>query len=101
MDDNLEGKVRQDRGSNGRLSHGESPLPGGPNGDLEVDLSHELRTSLAILTLVSGNLDRLYDGLDDGQRRKMIQDIRRQTCRLTAFLDEVLALFYETDSLPM
>jgi K+-sensing histidine kinase KdpD len=55
-------------------------------------LSHELRTTLAIITLLSGNLDLLYGRLSDGQRQKIIRDIRTHTQKLNDFIDGVLAL---------
>lgn len=48
-------------------------------GDLGLDLSHEVRTQLAIMALVSGNLDLLYDRLDDEKRQKMIRTMRKHT----------------------
>jgi signal transduction histidine kinase len=56
------------------------------------NVSHELRTPLSILTLVSGNLDRLYDRLDDAQRQKMIHDIRDQAGVLTDLIGDVLEI---------
>lgn len=43
------------------------------------NVSHELRTPLSIITLLSGNLDTLYDRLAPAKRRKMIRDIREHT----------------------
>ena len=56
------------------------------------DVSHELRTPLSVLTLVSGNLDVLYDSLGDDRRRQMIQDIRQHTQVLSTVVDAVLEL---------
>jgi signal transduction histidine kinase len=56
------------------------------------DLAHELRTTLAIITLLSGNLDLLYERLDDEQRRKMVRGIRKQAAKLNAFIEDVLEL---------
>ncbi|MGD8518285.1 MAG: hypothetical protein PVG54_15075 [Anaerolineae bacterium] len=58
--------------------------------ELSVDLAHELRTSLAALTLLSGNLDLLYDRLDDVRRRKMIRDMRRHMHRLNTLVGNIL-----------
>lgn len=69
--------------------------------EVGIDLSHELRTTLAIITLVSGNLDLLYDRLDDNQRQKMIRDIRVQTEKLNAFIGDVLALCNATGVVAM
>jgi signal transduction histidine kinase len=55
-------------------------------------LVQELRTSLAIITLLGGNLDLLYDRLDDEKRRQMIRDIRRQMQRLNTLIDDVSEL---------
>jgi two-component system cell cycle sensor histidine kinase/response regulator CckA len=56
------------------------------------NVSHELRTPLSILTLVSGNLDTLYDRLDDEKRRKMIRDIREHTQTLNDLIGNVLEI---------
>jgi two-component system cell cycle sensor histidine kinase/response regulator CckA len=56
------------------------------------NVSHELRTPLSILTLVSGNLDTLYDRLDDEKRRKMIRDIREHTQTLNSLVGNVLEI---------
>jgi len=58
----------------------------------EAALSYELRTILAVITLVSGNLDLLYDQLNDEQRQKMIRDIRRHTEKMNDFIADVLEL---------
>ena len=58
-------------------------------------------TSLAIITLVSGNLDLLYERLGDKERRKMIRDIRQQTQNLNRFVSEVLTLCTDCGPLPM
>ena len=60
--------------------------------EMDMDIAHELRTSLAIITLLSGNLEILYDRLDDDRRRKMVGDIRKHTKRLNEFVDGLLAL---------
>jgi signal transduction histidine kinase len=72
----------------------ENPPIGGVDGlvDLPFDLSHELRTSLAVLTLLCGNLDRLYERLGDEERRTMIQKMRKHTQRLNELVGDVLAL---------
>ena len=57
-----------------------------------VDLAHELRTTLAIITLSSGNLELLYDRLSDQQRQKMIREIRAQVEKLNEFIEDILAL---------
>jgi hypothetical protein len=47
--------------------------------DGSSELSQAVRNSLAILTLLSGNLDLLWDRLDDGKRKEMVHDLRQQT----------------------
>ena len=66
-----------------------------------VNISHELRTSLAIITLLSGNLDLLYERLSDAERRRMIRDIRKHTQQLNDLIDEVLQLCNDQNPLPM
>lgn len=56
------------------------------------NVSHELRTPLSIITLLSGNLDTLYDRLDDTKRRKMIRDIREHTRVLDELIGDVLEI---------
>jgi len=63
----------------------------------EIDLSHELRTALAIITLLSGNLDLLYDRLDDRERRRMIRDIRKQTQKVNDLVANALLVYNEQD----
>ena len=58
--------------------------------DEPCDVSHELRTVLAIITLLSGNLDLFYERLDDEKRRTMIRDIRTQTRKLNNLVGDVL-----------
>jgi K+-sensing histidine kinase KdpD len=53
-------------------------------------MSHQVRTCLAIITFLSGNLDLLYERLDDDKRRKMIRDIRKHAQNLATFLEKVL-----------
>ena len=59
---------------------------------IAIDLAHELRTSLAILTLLSGNLDLLYERLDDDRRRRMIRDMRAQMRKLNTLIADALHL---------
>jgi PAS domain S-box-containing protein len=54
------------------------------------NVSHELRTPLSILTLVSDNLDLLFDRLDEQKRRKMIRDIQKQTHILNELIGDIL-----------
>lgn len=62
------------------------------SGENLVDLAHELRTTLAVITLSSGNLELLYDRLSDEQRQKMIREIRAQIQKLNEFIGDILAL---------
>jgi PAS domain S-box-containing protein len=54
------------------------------------NVSHELRTPLSIISLISGNLDMLYDRLPDERRRKMIRDIRGHAQVLDDLVADVL-----------
>lgn len=60
-----------------------------------IDISHELRTSLAVITMLSGNLDLLYDRLDDDRRRSMIRDLRKQTKKLNMLVGDILRICVE------
>jgi len=84
-DAGLPGNLTALRGSEGAQAASGSVVPG------EAALSYELRTLLGIITLVSGNLDLLYERLSDGQRRKMICDLRTYTRKLNDLIDAVLA----------
>ena len=55
-----------------------------------TELEHSLRTRLAILTLLSGNLDLLYERLDEEKRRQMIRDIRTHTQVLSELVCDVM-----------
>lgn len=56
------------------------------------NVSHELRTPLSVITLLSDNLDGLYDRLDDAKRRKMICDIQKHTESLNNLIGDVLEI---------
>jgi signal transduction histidine kinase len=56
------------------------------------NVSHELRTPLSVIALVSGNLDRLYERLDDEKRRQMVRDIRQHAQVLNDLVGGVLEL---------
>jgi PAS domain S-box-containing protein len=56
------------------------------------NVSHELRTPLSVITLLSGNLDTLYDRLDDRQRRGITRDIRAQARVLNELITDVLEI---------
>jgi hypothetical protein len=62
----------------------DSGLPG-PVAD-GFDPVHELRTHLMVIALAGGNLDLLYDRLDDDQRRRMIRNIRQSSQALNSLL---------------
>jgi signal transduction histidine kinase len=66
-----------------------------------ANLAHELRTSLAVVTLLSGNLDLLYERLDDDRRRRIIRDIRKHTQTLNDLIGDVLALCNDRGPLPI
>jgi len=54
------------------------------------NVSHELRTPLSVITFISGNLDMLYERLDESKRRKMIRDIREHTQTLNDLISRIL-----------
>lgn len=56
------------------------------------NVSHELRTPLSVITMTVGNLDMLYDRLDDCQRREMIRDLRAQARLLNELIGDILEL---------
>jgi len=56
------------------------------------NVSHELRTPLSVITLLSGNLDTLYERLDDSQRRGITRDIRKQARVLNELITGVLEI---------
>ena len=56
------------------------------------NVSHELRTPLSVITLVSGNLDRLYDRLGEKKRRQMVHDIRGHVSALDEVIEDVLEI---------
>jgi K+-sensing histidine kinase KdpD len=55
-----------------------------------MDMEHSVRTRLAILTLLSGNLDLLYERLNEDKRRQMIRDIRTHTQALSELVCDVI-----------
>jgi hypothetical protein len=63
-----------------------------PGEECGIDLSHQLRTTLGVITLLSGNLDLLYDRLSEPQRRKLIRDLREHTRKMNDFIGDVLDL---------
>ncbi len=56
------------------------------------NVSHELRTPLSIITLLIGNLDRLYQRLEDARRREMIRDVREHVGVLNELVGDVLEI---------
>lgn len=56
------------------------------------NVSHELRTPLSVITLLSGNLDTLYDRLQPARRQKMIKDIREHTRVLNDLINGILEI---------
>ncbi|WP_165774878.1 response regulator [Candidatus Viridilinea mediisalina] len=56
------------------------------------NVSHELRTPLSIIALHSGNLDTLYDRLNDERRKHLIREVRFQTALLDDLIGDVLEL---------
>lgn len=56
------------------------------------NVSHELRNPLSVITLLSGNLDFLYDRLNDDKRRELIREIRTQSRALRELIQDVLEI---------
>ncbi|MCU0490502.1 MAG: PAS domain-containing sensor histidine kinase [Chloroflexaceae bacterium] len=56
------------------------------------NVSHEIRTPLSVLTLLSGNLDTLYDRLDESKRRALIRDIRSYARLLNDLIAGILEI---------
>ena len=56
------------------------------------NVSHELRNPLSVITLLCGNLDNLYDRIDDKKRRKLIREIRTQSRALRELIHNVLEI---------
>jgi signal transduction histidine kinase len=56
------------------------------------NISHELKTPLSVITLLSGNLDTIYDAITDEKRRHMIRDIRKQAQELNNLVENVLEM---------
>ena len=56
------------------------------------NVSHELRTPLSVITLISGNLDTLYERLDERKRRKLVRDIREHAQVLNELIGRVLEI---------
>ncbi len=54
------------------------------------NISHELRTPLSIITLLVGNLDALFERLDEERKRKLIRDIRGHIQVLNDLISNVL-----------
>lgn len=56
------------------------------------NVSHELRTPLSVITLISDNLETLYERLPDTRRLKMIRDIQKHTQVLNNLIGDVLEI---------
>lgn len=56
------------------------------------NVSHELRTPLSVITLLSDNLETLYNRLPDQKRLKMIRDIQKHTQVLNDLIGDVLEI---------
>lgn len=58
------------------------------------NVSHELRTPLSIMMMHIGNLDMLYEQMEDAKRRSLIHTIREQTRLLHELITNVLDISY-------
>lgn len=56
------------------------------------NVSHELRTPLSIITLLSGNLDTLFDRIDTTRQKKIVRDIREHTKVLNELISDILEI---------
>lgn len=56
------------------------------------NVSHELRTPLSVITLLSDNLESLYERLPDAKRLKMVRDIQKHTQILNDLIGDVLEI---------
>lgn len=56
------------------------------------NVSHELRTPISILALTSDNLEAYWDRLDEGERRRMVQDIHEQAHLLSRLAEDILRM---------
>ncbi|NOR83292.1 MAG: PAS domain S-box protein [Ardenticatenales bacterium] len=54
------------------------------------NVSHELRTPLSVITLLAGNLDTVYDQMDDAGRQALIRKIRQRARVLSALIGDLL-----------
>lgn len=77
-----------------RVADLQAPCPCGSvqpgEADMESYLSHTVRTQLTLITLLSTNLDLLYDRLEDEKRRQMIRDLREQARLLNGLVISAL-----------
>ncbi|HJS29969.1 MAG TPA: ATP-binding protein [Anaerolineales bacterium] len=56
------------------------------------NVSHELRTPVSVITLLTDNLESLYDRLSDEKRKKLIGDIREHSQVLNDLISSVLEI---------
>lgn len=56
------------------------------------NVSHELRSPVSLITMLAGNLEMLYNRLDDERRLEIIADIRANTRALTDLIGSVLEI---------
>ncbi|MBN1318981.1 MAG: PAS domain-containing protein [Anaerolineales bacterium] len=56
------------------------------------NVSHELKTPLSVIMLLSGNLDMLYNRMDDDKRREIVKNIRENTRVLGSLISDLLYL---------
>jgi signal transduction histidine kinase len=58
--------------------------------DLVASVSHELRTPLTCISGFAGTLDRLWDSLEDVDRRRFVERIRHHGAELTELVEGLL-----------
>jgi len=56
------------------------------------NVSHELRSPMSLITMLTGSLELLYPRMDDARRLEIIQDIRKHTRVLSDLIGDVLEI---------
>ena len=73
------------------------PDDGGPAGSAELtawadQLSHDLRSPLAVISGMAETLERAWDRVPETDRAEMLSSIRTQAAKAVTILDDRLAL---------